>query len=302
MAKKPTRKRINFYQIQAERSIKNKKKKLNYEQIHHFFDETYKNLPMNEQGYKFKRFETFDKYMIEYIELNENNLFIRIGKETPENIIGKRNQDTGSLVSIELDNKETIEAYTYLLIDFEKCVMSFLNLSGAPSRIVFEKYLNSIDKSIVFDCTPITTNKILEKIINKSILGTIEYTYCNPKNNVLKDIPGVTDTVLDSLNVDKSTISVSLRPPRKKSLLKRLQELVRIKDDLEQIHGDELKKITINARDEDEAMVTYNLLDYKFNSYAYFDMINTLNEKDFKKIIIKTFDEQKDDLYRYIAN
>lgn len=302
MATKPTRKRINFYQIQAERRNGRGKKKLKYEEIHNFFNEVYKNLKTNEQGYKFKRFETFDKYMIEYIELNEKNLFIRIGKETPENIIGKRNQDTGSLVSIELGKKETIEAYTYLFMDFEKCVMSFLNLSGAPSRIIFENYLNSIDESIVFDCTPITTNKILEKIINKSILGTIEYSYCNPKENVLKDIPGVTDSVLDSLNVDKSTISVSLRPPRKKSLLKRLQELVRIKDDLEQIHGDELKKITINARDEDEAMVTYNLLDYKFNSYAYFDMINTLNENDFKEIIIKTFNEQKDDLYMYIAN
>lgn len=302
MTTKPTRKRINFYQIQAEKSIKQDKKKLKYEDVFIFFDSLYKKLPMNEQGYKFDRFETFDKYMIEYIELNEEMMFIRIGKETPGNVIGKRNQDTGNLVDIELDQKETIEAYTYLFLDFEKCVMAFLNLSGAPTRIVFEKYLNSIDQFILFDCTPITTNKILEKVINKDILGTIEYSYCNPKNDVLKDIPGVTDTVLDSLNVDKSTISVSLRPPRKKSLLKRLQELVRIKDDLEQIHGDELKKITINARDEDEVMVTYNLLDYKFNSYAYFDMIDTLNEKDFKQIIIKTFNEQKDDLYRYIKN
>lgn len=37
--------------------------------------------------------------MIEYIEMTENDMFVRIEKETPENIIGKRNHDTGKLVS-----------------------------------------------------------------------------------------------------------------------------------------------------------------------------------------------------------
>ena len=201
-----------------------------------------------------------------------------------------------------MDNGETIETYTYLFVDFENCIMSFLMLSGAPSRVVFEKYLNSIDQTITFDCTPITTNNILEKIINKSILGTIQYSYCNPKENVLKDIPGVTDTVLDSLNINKSTISVSLAPPRNKSLTRRVAELLRLKDDLEQLHNNDLKKISINARDEDETMVTYNLLDYKFNSYVSIQMINTLTENDFKKIIIKAYNKQKNDLCNYIRD
>ena len=47
-------------------------------------------------------------------------------------------------------------------------------------------------------------------------------------------------------------------------------------------------------------MVTYNLLDYKFNSYAYFDMISTLDENKFKEIILKTYKEHKNDLLDYI--
>lgn len=301
MATKPSRKRINFYQIQAERDIDNSKEKMSCEEIRNFFENVYLELETNEDGYKFKYFETFDRYIIEYIELNKSDMFVRIGKETPENIIGKRNHDTGKLASIELEKRETIEAYTYLFVDFENCVMSFLNLSGAPSRVVFEKYLNSIEQTILLNCTPITTNKILEKIINKSILGTIEYSYCTPKENVLKDIPGVSDSVLDSFNINKSTISVSLAPPRSKSIAKRMKELLRLKDDLEQNHGDDLKRISLNARDEDETMVTYNLLDYKFNSYAYFDMISTLNEKNFKEIILKTYKEHKADLSSYIT-
>ena len=302
MATKPSRKRINFYQIQAEKNVNNSKVKLKCEEIREIFKKVYLELEINDDGYKFKDFETFDRYMIEYIEMTENNMFVRIGKETPENIIGKRNHDTGKLASIELDQRETIEAYTYLYVDFENCIMSFLNLSGAPSRTIFEKYLNSINQTVRFDCVPITTNKILEKIINKSILGTIEYSYCTPKENVLKDIPGVTDNVLDSFNIQKGIVSVSLAPPRKKTIAKQknLQNLLRFKDDLEQKHGDDLKKITINARDEDEAMVTYNLLDYKFNSYAYFDMISTLDENKFKEIILKTYKEHKNDLLDYI--
>ena len=302
MSVKPAKKRINFYQIQAERNIDNIKEKFDYKGIKQFFDRVYSDLKVNKNGYKYDHFETFDRYMIEYISLNESEMFVRIGKETPENVIGKRNHDTGSLSNIELDTGETIETYTYLFVDFENCIMSFLMLSGAPSRIVFEKYLNSLDQTITFDCTPITTNNILEKIINKSILGTIQYSYCNPKENVLKDIPGVTDNVLDALNINRSTITVSLAPPRKKSLAKRLSELLKLKDDLEQTHGDDLKKISINARDEDEEMVTYNLLDYKFNSYVFIDMINTLNEEDFKKIIISAYFRQKKDLCSYIRD
>lgn len=300
MVAKQSRKRINFYQIQAEKNVNKSKVKLKCEEIREIFKKVYSELEVNEDGYKFIEFETFDRYMVEYIEMTENDMFVRIGKETPENIIGKRNHDTGKLASIELDKRETIEAYTYLYVDFENCIMSFLSLSGAPSRTVFERYLNSIDQTVLFDCVPITTNKILEKIINKSILGTIEYSYCTPKENVLKDIPGVTDNVLDSFDVQKGTVSVSLAPPRKKSIAKNLQKLLRFKDDLEQKHGDDLKKITINARDEDEAMVTYNLLDYKFNSYAYFDMISTLDENKFKEIILRTYKEHKDDLLDYI--
>ncbi|WP_296878577.1 hypothetical protein [Thomasclavelia sp.] len=302
METKPVKKRINFYQIQAEKNINKNEEKLTYKEIKDFFDDVYSDLKTNKDGYKYEYFETFEKYMIEYIVMNEKEMFVRIGKETPENVIGKRNHDTGNLSNIELDNGETIETYTYLYVDFENCIMSFLMLSGAPSRVVFEKYLNSIDQTITFDCTPITTNNILEKIINKSILGTIQYSYCNPKENVLKDIPGVTDTVLDSLNINKSTISVSLAPPRNKSLTRRAAELLKIKDDLEQLHNNDLKKISINARDEDETMVTYNLLDYKFNSYVSIQMINTLNENDFKKIIIHAYNKQKKDLCNHIRD
>ncbi|OUP69723.1 hypothetical protein B5F09_14250 [Erysipelatoclostridium sp. An173] len=302
METKQTRKRINFYQIQAEKSINKNEEKLNYKEIKDFFDDVYSNLKTNKNGYKYEHFETFEKYMIEYIAMEEKEMFVRIGKETPENVIGKRNHDTGNLSNIELDNGETIETYTYLFVDFENCIMSFLMLSGAPSRVVFEKYLNSIDQTITFDCTPITTDNILEKIINKSILGTIQYSYCNPKENVLRDIPGVTDTVLDSLNINKSTITVSLAPPRNKSLTRRAAELLKLKDDLEQLHNNDLKKISINARDEDETMVTYNLLDYKFNSYVSIQMINTLNENDFKKIIIQAYNKQKNDLRNHIRD
>lgn len=300
MARKEPRRRINFYQIQAERSVNKGKEKLKIKEINTILKKEYATLKTNKDGYKYKHFETFDRYMIEYIESNENDMFIRVGKETPENVIGKRDHDTGNLTNIELNKKETIEAYTYLYIDFENSVMSFLSLPSAPNRIVFEKYLNSIDEDVSFECNPIVTSEILEKIINKSILGTIQYRYCPPAGEVLKDIPGVTDGVLDSLNISKTTISVSLSPPKKKSVAKKLKELLRLKDDLEQIHGEDLKGMTLNARDEEEEMISYNLLDYKFNSYTYINMIYTLNENDFKDIILKSYSEQKEALSIYV--
>ena len=291
------KKRIYFYQLQGERNGR----RLDDDEIMNLFKEKYNVLKVNSDGYKVDDFQTFDDYMIEYIDLNDDNMFVRIGKETLKNVIGKRDQTTGDLVDIELKISETIETYTYLYIDFNHCIMSFLNISGAPSRVVFNKYLNNLNEDISFDCLPISTKNILEMIGNKSVLGAIEYSYCKPKESVLYDIPGITDGIIGDSNVRKATINVRLTPPKNKSLFSRITDILNVKNDLQQAHGDNLIKLTIKARDEGEEMAEYNLMDYKFNSYVMIDMDNALDIKNFKRSILEAYNQEKSYLRRYIG-
>lgn len=301
MSNKPIKKRINFFQVQAYALSDKKKKKMSKEDIRQSLTNIYNDLEANDDKYKFKNFEMFStNYIIEFIKLNDSELFARIGKQANENTIGKRDFVTGNLINIELQDNENIESYTYLYLDFSNMILSYLVLSGTPSKTIFSNFINDMIDNVEFTCVPITTDDVIRKLASKSTLGTIEFSYCNPKNEVIKDIPGINKRSLQNLNTDKSVITVSLRPARSKSITHRIEDIFNIKEILISEHGDNLKSLKLNAKNEEEEMINYNLLDYKFSTYTYIDMLLLNTADDFYKIIIREYNNMKNTLEDYI--
>ncbi len=199
-----------------------------------------------------------------------------------------------------MQDSENIETYTYIYLDLTNMILSYLVLSGTPSRTSFSYFLNKNDENIDFDCVAITTKDVIQNLAKKNILGTIKYSYCNPKECVTKNIPGINNHLLDSLNADKSVITVSLRPPRSKSITDKIQDIFNLKDGLEKEHGKNLQSLTMNAKDYDEETINYNLLDYKFASYTYISMLSLKTENDFFDIITKEYKKIKKTLENFI--
>lgn len=301
MPSKPVKKRINFYQIQATKTIENKKEELSKDEIIKHLQSICSGLNVNSNNYKYQSFEMgFNDYIIEFIKFDDSMLFARIGKKTNENTIGKRDTLSGDLLNIELQDSENIETYTYIYIDLTNMILSYLVLSGTPSRTSFSYFLNENDENIVFDCVPITTKDVIKNLAKKNVLGTIKYSYCNPKECVIENIPGINKQLLSSLNADKSVITVSLRPPRSKSITNKIQDIFNLKDELLKEHGQNLQSLTMNAKDYDEETINYNLLDYKFARYTYISMLSLKTEHDFFDIITQEYKKIKNTLEDFI--
>lgn len=298
---KPVRKRINFYQLQGEYVHDKKASTLTVKEIEDYLESIYAKLKVNKNNYKYKKFEVGpNEYIIEFIKFDRSILFARIGKRTNEYTIGKRDSVTGNLLNIELEDNENIESYTYLHLDLNNMILSYLVLSGTPSKTSFSYFINGMVEGVNFECVPITTEDVLKNLAGKSILGTIEFSYCNPKENVMKNIPGLDKKSLENLNADKTMVTVSLRPPRSKSITDKIKHILTIKENLIKEHGENLKSLRMNARDYEEETINYNLLDYKFASYTLISMILIKTEEDFYDIISNEYKKMKKVLEDFI--
>ena len=226
MSTKPVKKRINFYQVQARKVNDDERLNLPKSEIKICLESMFAKLKFNTNGYAYKQFQMgFNNYIIELIKSEDSMLFARIGKQTNESTIGKRDIATGNLLNIDLQDGESIESYTYLHLDLSNMILSYLVLSGTPSRTSFSYFLNEAIEEIDFECVPITTEDVLKRLATKSIFGTIEYSYCNPKESVTYDVPGINKRFLTSLNADKTVITVSLRPKKSKSITKTIKDI-----------------------------------------------------------------------------
>ena len=301
MAENEVRKRINFYQLQAGLAS-DKNKRLSKDEINYHLRNIVAQLETNSAGYKYKQFVIgFNDYIIEFLKHDESFLFARIGKRTDGNNIGKRDTLSGNLINIELGDSETIEAYTYLYLDLTNMILSYLVLSGTPSRTSFSYFLDDICEGIKFECVPVATDDVIRSLAQKSILGTIEFSYCTPNLDALNDVPGIDKDYLSSLEANKTVITVSLRPSRSKSITKDIKSIFNIKKELQEKHGSNLKSLRMNAKDIDEEAINYNLLDYKFASYTYISMISLKTEEDLYKIITNEYKKMVNVLKNYIV-
>lgn len=303
MAEKVVRKRINFYQIQGVKVIENKERVLRKETIRDYLNSVYCSLEENGEQHKYCSFRSgFNDYIIEFIEFQENFLFARLGRKNNENTIGKRDVVTGNLISIELGDNENIESFTYLYLDLTNMILSYLVLSGSPSRVAFNTFLNVVkDDSYKFECVPITTTDVLKRLAQKRVLGAIEFSYCTPKETPLENVPGVGDFDLSELNTDKTVVKVRLVPPRLKSITKTVEIIEKLKNNLMNYHKDDLKGIKLNARDEEEQTMTYDLLDYKFSKWISISNVSTTSEVEFKQLICNTYESEKSSLEEMVG-
>ena len=88
MSIKPVKKRISYYQLQAEIKDSKTKMHLSKEEIKNELLIIYKRLKVNSNDYKYSQFQAgFTEYIIEFIRVNDLMIFARIGKQTNEKSI-----------------------------------------------------------------------------------------------------------------------------------------------------------------------------------------------------------------------
>ena len=296
--------KIKFYALNGRNKDKTFKTR---SEIKNFLINIYESCELTDDGHRYKVFSAYKKnYTFEFLEFNDNEMFLRVRQPRPKNHYGKSEDNNATLKKLDIDDNEHMESYTFLYLDFETMIVSHLKIQGTPSINYFISFLmseNGYGDVVKFYCDAIATEDIIKQIVNNQKFGTITYSYVNPSDKALSEIPGVTDSVKKGLQANRSTIEVKISPKRSKNLLKEGSFLYELRDWLVKGHGDNLKKFSINAGEyEDSKMATFNLLNQEFTQETAIKADDEVNEKEYLKAIRMAYHDIKATLVKYVRS
>ena len=294
--------KIKFYLLSAQNKDETFKTK---EDIKNFLKLVYENGESTDDGHKYKIFELKKKkYTFEFLEFNDEYMFLRIRQPRPKNHYGKSEDDNATLKKLDIENNEHMESYTFLYLDFKTLIVSHLKIQGTPSINYFVRFLmeeNGYGNGVTYRCDAIATDEIIKQIARNQKFGTIAYSFVNPGDEALKDIPGMTDNIRKGMQANRSTIDIKISPSRTKNLVKEGSFLFEIKKWLNDTYGTNLKKLTISAGEfEDSKMRAFDLLTQEFTQETNIKADDEIDEKEYLRAIKDAYNEIKTTLIKFI--
>ena len=205
-------------------------------------------------------------YVVEIMDYANHIAFVKIGQQNPSNTVALRDMTTLETEDVPMRASQSLELYTFCLIDFETGIVSYIGINGAPKisaiRSLFNQSLN--EENIYASLAAIMTNDILQTLIAKRIISKVSLTVAVPQDHVLRDI-GVGENTFDSLqHVKTSTATYNVVASKNKNIFRNSRTLGELIASVREKFGDNLIKISANAKDFNEQSQTYDLLHYNF--------------------------------------
>lgn len=296
-----SKKNIYFYSLKVIQTVLLNetplKEALKKDEVYEFMNNLHASLPTNADGFKFLKHDIVDDqyYLIEFMDFDEESTFVRLGKPSQNNEVGKRSTKSYNLVDIPLADAELIEAYTYLYLDFKTDVISFVRGNSAPSVKWFATPLTAYDsgsgRSVI--CTPFTTDEILNSFGSKADIGSISITTVKPTPEVAEHLNGLTKKDIDDLASDEMNVVFTIKPKRRggntlnnTSMLANLFNKTKEKET-------RMSKFVVNIADEtDEKKAGIDLLNYKFTRSSDIFSTSKLTTEQYKNEIVKVYKKE----------
>ena len=210
-------KNIYFYLLSITEEKEENKKTITTQLSNHAVYELFSNIYVDSKKVdSYKSYVLEGQYYYDFIYFSEDETFIKIGKVNENTTIEKRNKDTLESGPIEVNENEQLDKIIYYYMDFKTGIASILNADGvgygtAIKKLIMGKYIKN-NLQVTF--ANIISKNIIEMVMNKDVIGTIEYSYAVPNDDILSD----------DLNINRNFFKISLRPnPLDKSRIKRLK-------------------------------------------------------------------------------
>lgn len=225
----------------------------------------------NKQGGRFAFFDVpnKDRMSIEIIGHEDTYVYIKLGQKKPKNTLNLRNEDTYQSTEIDMANNQYLEMYTYALIDFEKMVIAFISLQGAPTVSTIVKFINRNNNVIFAKTSVILTNDVIDTLCSKSIIGNLHVKASVPSDEVLSEMGVSWDAYGNSAGIQTSMITLEVRAKRNNSLLTDSSFIKNAVDAIRSRFGNKLEKILIKAKDDGEQIREYDLASEHFTKTIY---------------------------------
>ncbi len=252
-----------------------------------------------------------DENVIETVDYNKDDSYIvfKIGHEKATNTVGIRNKETLELSDVPLKKNQNLEMFTYCLFDFKNLVCAIVQVYGAPTVAVlrntfkkfFDEYYNELKMFIT--AGSILTDNIIDVVTGKDIISNVTATIEIPQHKVLDEIVFIDREKFGDLQNMKSTqLTFSLIGKRNANMFKKPSQLKLIIEKLSEKYGEHFKKLSVRAKNINEEMQDYNMLEYCLTKSVSLSGKNEdlLDEKDIVKALKGVYTTSISEIEEYI--
>lgn len=242
-------------------------------------------------------------YVVEILDYANHRAFVKIGQQNPSNTVALRDMTTLETEAVPMKASQSLELYTFCLIDFETGIVSYIGINGAPKisaiRNLFNEYLK--EENVYASLAAIMTNDILQTLVSKKIISKLSLTVAVPEDHILRDI-GVDENTFDSLqHIKTSTATYNVVARRNRNVFRNSTTLGEWIASVKEKFGDNIKKMSANAKDYNEQSQTYDLMQYNFTKTVTLsdgDSVFPTLEK-YRDALEDTYNKYKAELVRY---
>jgi hypothetical protein len=245
--------------------------------------------------------ETSDVF--ELIHQDDKYIFARLGRARNYFSAHIRDRKTMEGIPIERKDDQDLELYTYVLIDRENYVLSYLRDKSAPFIQQLSKIIdvNYKDKNLCAEISSVIIDDAIPFLAEKKIVGTMSYTVNVPQSELIDiDRLGLTEDEFEYLS-DRNTveIKVNLVAERNKDSINDKTKLGSL---IKNLVSRGARKFKIKAKDEGEYMQTYPIEDSPFTRKERFDFDRNAAdvEKEIQNKLIYIYENDKKDILRYV--
>lgn len=243
---------------------------------------------------------TFD-----FIDFNKDYVLARLGRVSDKNAIQIRNTVTYIPKGINTSTNEEIEVYTYFLLDFNTGIISFISSMYAPSILKLKNLECIYDlKNFKFNIYPIVNKEAIKDVMKKQYVTKFDVEVAVPTDEIL-DLEGIGLSMKEYINVKElkyQRIGVTMKTVKPTGNV--FKDKKKIKHLVNKIIGSnaEVKKITVDAKNDDENIKLYNLIEHKIIEKTDFES-SVKNPEKYQKEVVqqlkKAYNENEESLKKY---
>lgn len=250
-----------------------------------------------------------DDVYIELIEFTKEYSVFKIGHEKATNTYDIINKNTYDSAEVPINDNESLEMYTYCIFDHNNFVCAIIDIYGAPMlaslRTMFSRFFieNYKDDEIFVSYSSILTRDIIKQLTVKEVISNVTAEIAIPQSRILDEFSYVERNHFKNLqNVKTTTVTFNLVSERGKNLFVDDNQLMLMFENAKEKFGDSLKKFCVKARDNDEPMDQYNLLEHRFTRRINLtnDDVNKLSQKDIVSALKNVYTRNLSDINNFI--
>lgn len=304
--------KVSFYRLSLEKRVvvpglkAGQIKQLSNTDVEEFFKKLYgKKMHELHDGHRAIDLSVSNsEYVIETISFENHRAFIKIGQQNPSNTVALRDRTTLETENVPMTENQLLELYTFCLIDFVTGIVSYIGINGAPRisaiRSLFDKSVEP-GENITTHLAAIMTKDILDVLVKKHIISKVSVTVAIPEDKILSDI-GLDQKSFDDIrNIKTRTATYKIVGRKNKNIFSSSGKLAELIASIKIKYGDNLKGLSVNARNENEKSQAYDLLQYNFTKTVILGNADStlLTLADFSEALVQTYDTYKEELLKY---